>query len=78
MNLHIKMTPEELWDKFTDKNPSHKGKKMPESYHFCDTKKDADELAELVQKGIKKTTSSLLCFFELDNEKLPKKMSFLS
>ncbi len=68
MNLHVK----ELWDKFTDKNPSYKGKKMPESYHFCDTKKDADELAELVRKGIKKATSTLLCFFELDNEKLPK------
>lgn len=43
-----------------------------EAWHFCDNEKDADELAELVCRGIKKATTGLLYFYELENEPLPK------
>lgn len=33
---------------------------------------DADALAGLVKDGIKTATSSLLCFYELEKEPLPK------
>lgn len=49
-----------------------KAKLKHASWHFCDNRKDADSLAELVKQGIKKATTSLLYFYELENEKLPK------
>ncbi len=43
-----------------------------ESWHFCDNKADADELAQLVLDGVKKgTTSSLECTLE-EGEEVPK------
>ena len=39
---------------------------------FCDNKKDADSLAELVIQGIKRGTTSLVHSYEVENEDFPK------
>lgn len=39
---------------------------------FCDNEIDADECAELVEKGIKRATATSLWWFEKNNESLPK------
>ena len=41
------------------------------SWYFCDNEKDADELAELVKEGVKRGTTSLNYWYELENEELP-------
>ena len=43
-----------------------------DSWHFCDNEEDANELAELVKKGIKRATTGLYYFYEIENEELPK------
>ena len=42
------------------------------SWHFCDNKKDADELVELVLQGVKRATASLYVCYEYEQEELPK------
>lgn len=42
------------------------------SGHFCDDEKNADDLATLVKSGVKRGTTSLLKFYEVDSEELPK------
>ena len=42
------------------------------SWHFCDNEKDANELAKLVREKVKRGTTSLYYFYELENEELPK------
>lgn len=63
---------ENLWNEFLKDNPNNKIKKTPISFYFCDNKKDADECAELVLKGIKQATATSLWWFEKNNEPLPK------
>lgn len=63
---------ENLWNDFLKDNPNNKRKETPLSFYFCDNKKDADECAELVVKGIKKATATSLWWFEKNNEQLPK------
>ena len=60
-----------LWKSFIAKNPNNKNKKMPIFIYFCDNKKDADECAELVVKGIKQATATSLWWFEKNKEPLP-------
>ena len=55
------MTAEELWKKSG----------LTGNYDAWAFGDDADRLAELVKKGIKTATSSLLCFYELEGEELP-------
>ena len=55
------MTAEELWKKSG----------LTGNYDAWAFGEDADRLAELVKKGIKTATSSLLCFYELEGEELP-------
>ena len=55
---------ENLWNDFLKDNPNNKRKETPLSFYFCDNKKDADECAELVVKGIKKATATSLWWFE--------------
>jgi len=43
-----------------------------ESWYFCNNEKDANELARLVKKRIKKATASLHCLYEIENEPIPK------
>jgi uncharacterized protein YhfF len=61
-----------LWNSFLEKNPNNINKEIPISFYFCDNKKDADECAELVVKGIKRATATSLWWFEKNNEILPK------
>lgn len=42
------------------------------SWHFCDNEKDANDLAELVKQGVKRATTGLYYFYELESEALPK------
>jgi uncharacterized protein YhfF len=51
-------------------------KKEYTSWHFCDNKKDANDLAALVNDGIKRATTSLNYFYEKEEEELPKKDEF--
>lgn len=43
-----------------------------ESWYFCDTEPCAQELGELVQRGIKTATASLLWTYEAEGEVLPE------
>ncbi len=43
-----------------------------EAWHFCDNQKDADELVELVRQGVKRATTGLYYFYELEEEALPE------
>jgi uncharacterized protein YhfF len=64
-----------LWNSFLENNPdnnNNNNKEIPISFYFCDNKKDADECAELVVKRIKRATATSLCWFEKNNEILPK------
>jgi len=47
-------------------------KKTYESWHFCNNEKDANALAELTKKGIKRATAGLLKSYEVENEPLPE------
>ncbi|HKL41262.1 MAG TPA: ASCH domain-containing protein [Clostridia bacterium] len=46
--------------------------KTYEAWHFCMDEKNANELAELVRKGVKRGTTSLYYSYQLENEPLPK------
>ena len=67
-------TVKELWERYLStigeniKNTS----KTYESWYFCNNEKDANELAELVKKGVKKATASLHCLYEIENEPIPE------
>lgn len=43
------------------------------SWHFCNDEKSANELAALVQNGVKRGTASLYCLYKMDNEQIPSK-----
>ena len=64
---------EKMWEEFTSKNQIYKKKGIPESFFFCDNKKDADECSELVLKGIKQATACSLWSYKKHNRSLPKK-----
>lgn len=42
------------------------------SWHFCDNEESANDLAELVKKGIKRATTGLYYFYEIEGETLAK------
>jgi uncharacterized protein YhfF len=69
------MKAEELWKNFIDKYPINEFK-IYEAWHFCNDEKNANELAEIVLRGEKTATASGLCFYEFDNEELPKEGGF--
>jgi uncharacterized protein YhfF len=46
--------------------------KTYKAWHFCMDEKNANELAELVRKGVKRGTTSLYYSYQLENEPLPK------
>ena len=41
-------------------------------WHFCDNEKSANNLAELVKQGVKRATTGLHYFYEVEGETLPK------
>jgi len=67
-------TVKEMWKKYLStigENINDTGKTY-ESWYFCSNEKDANELAGLVKKGIKKATASLYGLYEIENEPFPK------
>ena len=67
-------TVKEMWKKYLStigENINVTGKTY-ESWYFCNNEKDANELAGLVKKGIKKATTSLHCLYEIENELIPE------
>ena len=47
-------------------------KKEYSSWHFCDNEEDANNLAQLVKQGVKRATTGLYYFYEVEGEALPK------
>jgi uncharacterized protein YhfF len=67
-------TVKEIWKKYLSmigENINDTGKTY-ESWYFCNNEKDANELAGLVKKGIKRATASLYCMYEIENEPVPE------
>lgn len=60
------------WKSFQEGNSEYGDCKQPQSYFFCDNKKDADECAELVVKKIKQATTTSVWWFDKNKESLPK------
>ncbi len=67
-------TVKEMWKKYlsTIGENINNTSKTYESWYFCNNEKDANELARLVKKRIKKATASLHCLYEIENEPIPK------
>lgn len=61
-----------LWTDFIKNNPEYSDIIMPESWHFCDNEKDANECAILVTQGLKRATSTSMWWFETNNHHVPK------
>ncbi len=55
---------EKLWNAFLKDKPKNSIKETPKSFYFCDNKKDADECAELVVRGIKQATATSLWWYK--------------
>lgn len=68
----IDLSVTQLWDEFLEQHPNNPQKGLPLSFYFCDNKKDADECADLVVKGIKQATATSLWWFKKNKEALPK------
>lgn len=64
----------EMWENYliSTNNDTTNSNKNYDSWHFCDNEEDANELAELVKKGVKRATTGLHYFYEIENEELPK------
>ncbi len=62
----------EYWKNFQENNIEYENTSQPQSFYFCDNKKDADECAELVVKKIKQATSPSVQWFKKYNEPFPK------
>lgn len=64
----------EMWGKylaFIDSNITNTEEKYS-SWHFCDNEKDANNLAELTKQRIKRATTGLYYWHEVEGEKLPE------
>lgn len=61
-----------FWNNFLKINSNIEMKGPPVSFYFCDNEKDANECAELVERGIKQATATSLWWYEKNSEPLPK------
>ncbi len=63
-----------LWQEYLAANgkQEEEANKRYTSWHFCDNKKDAEELVELVLQGVKRATASLYACYEYEQEEPPK------
>ncbi|MGB7394913.1 MAG: ASCH domain-containing protein [Pricia sp.] len=66
-----------LWGDYLDKHLEYAFVDAPKVVHFNNNEQDADECAELVNKGIKKATSMSLLGLQYRKEPLPKLGDFL-
>lgn len=63
---------EKLWERFIEVTPEYSNHAKPKSGYFGDNEKDANILAELVKKDIKRATSHSLLGLQYREEPLPK------
>lgn len=61
-----------FWAEFTAIAGSDKSARFYEAFHFDDNQPSADELAELVLRGVKRATAGLLWSFEAEDKAIPK------
>ncbi|MFT5737874.1 MAG: hypothetical protein ACJAU2_001657 [Maribacter sp.] len=66
-----------MWGDYLDKHLEHAFHEAPKTAGFGDNEKDANELAALVMRGIKKATSYSLLGLQYRKEPLPKIGNFL-
>lgn len=66
-----------MWGDYLDKHLEDAFHEAPKTDFFGDNEKDANELAKLVMKGVKKATSHSLLGLQHRNEALPKIGDFL-
>lgn len=69
------MTVQKMWEAFIKENPMYKNEQY-DSFAFGNNNISADELAMLVKEGKKTATASGYCFYEIENEPLPKEGRF--
>lgn len=62
----------EMWLKYKQLKHIDDQVPCPESWYFCNNKKDADDLAGLVLEGTKRATASLHKIYEVENEPMPE------
>lgn len=71
MNTQTDSSVINMWNDFIRQHPEYQKKSMPEAWYFCDTKKDANECADLVIQGIKQATSTSLWWYTHHNYPIP-------
>lgn len=64
-----------MWDDFMELHPGLKEKTFT-AWYFCNTEDCANKLAELVLKGIKRGTTSLMYWYDTGKENIPSKGGF--
>lgn len=69
------MNAKQMWNSYIEKYSENKDKTY-NAWCFGNDEKLANELGNLVKRGIKTATASGLCFYEFENEELPKVGSF--
>jgi uncharacterized protein YhfF len=62
----------EMWKSYLASSGTDNGNRTYTSWYFCDNKKDADDLAELVKQGIKRATTSLYASYQREGSPFPK------
>ncbi len=65
---------EAFWQAFLDLGDHREryGSAVPDVWHFCSNKEDADDLLALVLQGPKRGTASLIESYERDGEEIPE------
>lgn len=63
-----------FWNAYRDACPPDRRPPIdpPEAWHFCDSEVDANELGDLVRRGIKTATCSLSWVYEAEGEAIPQ------
>jgi len=61
-----------FWAEFSAASGSDPSDRFCEAYHFDDNQPSADELAELVLRGVKRATAGLVWSFEVEGRAIPK------
>lgn len=61
-----------FWAEFSAASGNDPMDHFGEAYHFDDNQQSADELAELVLRGVKRATAGLVWSFEVEGRAIPK------
>jgi len=68
------VTAEDMWRNYLKSigESIETSERTYEAWYFCDNETDANNLADLARRGIKRATASLKRSYEIENEPLPK------